>query len=355
MKNKTFTLVTISLLVLFAAMVFLPQFSQAHTGGHPPGSASGWPLVPGPGPLQLCELWHMGVHIINFLLFILALPILVIMFLWGGILFLTSTGNPSQIEKAKKLFVAVLIGVIIAFAAWIIINTIMVTLANGSFSAGWNTITCPTVTQVPPNTSCPAGPGQPCCSSTPQCQTGLNCYSGTCSATCGQLNTPCCPTGPQQTNPCGTGLTCQAGMCLSQSLVCSANSISSAVQSLVSCVIGQAPQFKFIWGVNINNPALNQLNGGGHTCNLAINPPSISCHYGGTLCNGIGNAADFSLSPAPSQPTAQTWAALQAIVAGCGAAGGAFCETSTGSRSGGCSATGVNHVHANASASCGCN
>ncbi|MBI2023393.1 TrbC/VirB2 family protein [Candidatus Giovannonibacteria bacterium] len=106
----------------------------------------------------LCELWHLADHIINFLLFELAFPILVVALLIGGLIWLTSAGNPQGIERGKKLIVNGIIGILIAFGAWIIVGTIISTIANGSFSGAWNSVTC-TLSQAGAGGS--SGGGQP--------------------------------------------------------------------------------------------------------------------------------------------------------------------------------------------------
>lgn len=264
-------------------------------------------------PCTPCDLWELASNIVWFLLFDLGIPILTVALLTGGVMILISGGNSSLKEKGKSIIWNGLIGILIAFTAYLIINTIIATLANGRFTAGWSSIdSCPAVgtsggTTQPPTTQPPS--------------------------TC----TPAC-TAPQ---------TCQNGTCVAppQGLKCNASSASPAVSAMVTCVINTARQ----QGLTVPQPTLNQLNGGSHVCNLSTN--NISCHYGGTQCNGTGNAADFNL-PA-SQRTSANWATLRNIAVSCGAAGGAFCEQGS-VRFQNCAPSGIDHIHANASASCGC-
>ncbi len=69
---------------------------------------------------------------ISFLLFDLAMPLAAIIFAYAGWLYMSSGGSGSQIEKAKGLFKKVLIGFIIALAAWLIVKTIMLGLGVSS-------------------------------------------------------------------------------------------------------------------------------------------------------------------------------------------------------------------------------
>lgn len=65
-------------------------------------------------------------NIINFLMFALAPGLAALMFLYGGFLMLTSAGNAEKISQAKTIFMKVITGLIIAFAAWIIVKMVMV-------------------------------------------------------------------------------------------------------------------------------------------------------------------------------------------------------------------------------------
>lgn len=45
-----------------------------------------------------------------------------IMFIYGGFTFLVSAGSSDKVSQAKKIIVAAVIGLIIVFASWLIIN-----------------------------------------------------------------------------------------------------------------------------------------------------------------------------------------------------------------------------------------
>ena len=59
----------------------------------------------------------MIVSVINWILGILAL-VAVIMILVGGFLWMTAGGNEEKVDKAKKLLIAAIIGLVIILAAW---------------------------------------------------------------------------------------------------------------------------------------------------------------------------------------------------------------------------------------------
>lgn len=67
-------------------------------------------------------------NIIKFLLFDIATPLVALIIVYLAYLFITAGGSASQTEKAKHIFGNVIIGYIIALAAWLIITTIMKSL-----------------------------------------------------------------------------------------------------------------------------------------------------------------------------------------------------------------------------------
>jgi len=122
MSKKIF-LLTLLLLPLVA-------FSQAPTEG----------LVPewcqAGCPCTFCDLYDLASNIIGFLLYVIAVPVAAGAFLYGGVLMLTSGGNPSQITKGRGMMTSAVIGMALAFFAWAILNTILATIGFGIGNAG---------------------------------------------------------------------------------------------------------------------------------------------------------------------------------------------------------------------------
>lgn len=98
-------------------------------------------LVPCNGTTVPCtfqKLVDMVNRIIDFVLFKLALPLAAIIFAYAGVLYITSAASPNNKETAKKIFGTVFIGLIIALAAWLIVNTILTSFGiNGSSAYSW--------------------------------------------------------------------------------------------------------------------------------------------------------------------------------------------------------------------------
>lgn len=65
-------------------------------------------------------------NVINFLMFALAPGLAAIIMLYGGVTLLTAGGSPEKIGEAKSLFVKAITGLIIGFAAWIIVKMVLI-------------------------------------------------------------------------------------------------------------------------------------------------------------------------------------------------------------------------------------
>ena len=94
---------------------------------------------------EVCHLYKLAKNIIDFLLKDIAIPLLVIALLAAGFYWLTAGGSEERIAKGKTILSSAVIGFIIAFGAWIIVNTILDTLAfkNPFYDTPWtNTNFC---------------------------------------------------------------------------------------------------------------------------------------------------------------------------------------------------------------------
>ncbi len=94
-------------------------------------------LVPCDGVTSKCgfdELIKLVNNVINFILYYMVIPICAIMFAYAGFELVTSGGSTEKRGLAKKVFTNAAIGLIIAFAAWLIINLLLSILGyNGSW------------------------------------------------------------------------------------------------------------------------------------------------------------------------------------------------------------------------------
>ena len=127
--NKTLKFL---ILISFLAVLALPLVSSAALGdplvpcnnNTAPITDPSGVIIP-PVPCNFNALMDLANNVVNFVLFGLALPICAIMFAYAGFLMLTAGASTENVGKAKKIFTNAALGLIIAAAAWLIINTIM--------------------------------------------------------------------------------------------------------------------------------------------------------------------------------------------------------------------------------------
>ena len=92
-------------------------------------------LVPCPAGsaciLSLCQIFDLIVRISNFLLQYVAFPLAALVLMYGGIMWIISQGDENKIAQGKRAIRSAVLGLIFAFAAWIIVNELIHVLAGG--------------------------------------------------------------------------------------------------------------------------------------------------------------------------------------------------------------------------------
>lgn len=163
-------------LIIFLGIILFPSLSLAYTvyqteGGvnviykglvpcgkpvNLGGELSGESLVGGTCcemPCTLCHLFVMLNGAINFILFKIVPPLAILMLVIGGAMFIFGyfagggEESPKLFSQGKKLITSVFIGLIIIFAAWLIVNFFFrfIGVANWTgLREGWFQISCPT-------------------------------------------------------------------------------------------------------------------------------------------------------------------------------------------------------------------
>ena len=132
-NSRIYTAISIALL-----LIALIPFS-ADARGLVPCGGNGEPAC------EVCHLYNLAKNIIDFLLWSVATPLLVVALLAGGFFWLTSAGSEEKISRGKNILFSAVVGFAIAFGAWVIINTILDTLAfqNPFYDTPWtNTDFC---------------------------------------------------------------------------------------------------------------------------------------------------------------------------------------------------------------------
>ncbi|NCN94766.1 hypothetical protein GW888_00865 [Candidatus Wolfebacteria bacterium] len=103
-------------------------------------------LVPcGTSETPACNWCYFGAlasNIIDFMMY-LVFPLAAVMIVVGGIFIMTSGGSSARFSKGKEIITAAVIGILIALLSWIIIDTIIQTIAvgwKGIVPTPWNKI-----------------------------------------------------------------------------------------------------------------------------------------------------------------------------------------------------------------------
>lgn len=102
-------------------------------------------------PCQLCHIFAMVDNAVKFILIQIIPLVAVVMFVVAGIVFFTAGGNPERVRQAIKLFQGVVIGLVIVYAAWLIVTFILNIVGVADWTGlqnGWYKIDCPI--QLPP-------------------------------------------------------------------------------------------------------------------------------------------------------------------------------------------------------------
>lgn len=76
-------------------------------------------------PCAYADLVTLVTTVINFLIFKIAAPLGAIMFAYAGFLYLTNGGNESKIKQAHDVFLFVFWGLVVALAAWLLVNFVL--------------------------------------------------------------------------------------------------------------------------------------------------------------------------------------------------------------------------------------
>lgn len=109
---------------LLVSLAFLSMPAQAA----PPDNSAVTRL---PNPLAVEDIPSLAGKIIKAVLGIVG-AVALLMFIWGGFLWLTAAGNPDKIKQGKNTLVWATIGLVFIFSSYIIANFIINALTGGS-------------------------------------------------------------------------------------------------------------------------------------------------------------------------------------------------------------------------------
>ena len=132
-RKKTlfaFTLVSMSICV--------PLLTTAQLGPIPISEGIVPPSCQG-SVCNLCQLYELGQRLVRFMLFNIAVPLAAVAL---GTLLVTAGGSEERQTMGRKALTSTVVGLFIAFAAWIVINTLLLVIGFkvpwGSAITNWN-------------------------------------------------------------------------------------------------------------------------------------------------------------------------------------------------------------------------
>ncbi len=110
-------------------------------GAHAASATFFGPIVP--EVCRACPCGFGGVlaiiqNLVNFVISI-AIIIMTLILVWGGILYIMSPANPENRSTANNMLINAAIGMLIVLSAWLIVDFVMKTLYGGQFGP-WNSI-----------------------------------------------------------------------------------------------------------------------------------------------------------------------------------------------------------------------
>jgi len=91
-----------------------------------------------------CDIFKMLDRIINFLLFMVIPPLAILMIAIGGGIYIIGQGKPEMLSKAKSLFTSVVIGLIMIYGAWVVVNLFLMLIGINEWTGlrTWWEIPC---------------------------------------------------------------------------------------------------------------------------------------------------------------------------------------------------------------------
>lgn len=150
-----FTLFTLCLIFILV-VGFVPAGADAQGISRPSAPTGG--LVPcgtsaNPTPCTPCHLFVLGQNILLFLWWGVSIPIATLMFAYAG--FLMVVPSQQSLGKGKKVLSNTIIGILITFTAWLIVDTVIKVISRQRLASGetgqiltakgfgpWNKIEC---------------------------------------------------------------------------------------------------------------------------------------------------------------------------------------------------------------------
>jgi len=133
---------SISFLALIVISVCVPYIASARTLFYIWEGTACTPGTEGPTePCGLCDALVVGRNIIEDM-FKVSFILATVFIAYGGFTLMIAGGSEKNVTTAKGIIQSAVVGLLIALTAWLLINTIITSLANGSATVAWNSIEC---------------------------------------------------------------------------------------------------------------------------------------------------------------------------------------------------------------------
>ena len=142
MRNSKLKIQILLIVPFLIALFFSLTPSQVLAGCGGPIVPCGTSTTP---PCSFCHIFALLNNIISFVLTCLVPIIAGLMLIIGGFYFLIAGPDPGKINQAKSIIFAVVMGIVVVFAAWVFLNTFLTTIGVSAWTGldNWWQITCP--------------------------------------------------------------------------------------------------------------------------------------------------------------------------------------------------------------------
>ncbi|MEO5646056.1 MAG: TrbC/VirB2 family protein [Candidatus Paceibacterota bacterium] len=133
---------SLSAIVLFFVMTLSVQAATTPSPGNggnsaTPSPGNGAPVSSGSAlnihlnnPLSGISTIPEAINKILSIVIRIALPLIILMFIWTGLQFIFARGNPEKMKVAKNMFFYTVIGTLLILGAWTLTNAIVGTVNN---------------------------------------------------------------------------------------------------------------------------------------------------------------------------------------------------------------------------------
>ncbi|MBI2041420.1 MAG: hypothetical protein HYT20_00175 [Candidatus Nealsonbacteria bacterium] len=88
-------------------------------------------------PCEFCDIFVMGSNLLEWIFTWVVPTVASLMFIIGGVLLLFAGAKADAFNKAKGVITAAVVGLLIIFAAWVIVNTVFDKIGVVELGNGW--------------------------------------------------------------------------------------------------------------------------------------------------------------------------------------------------------------------------